>query len=34
VTKSIPAYEIHAGNPATFVRRRMFGTSSDSLVGR
>lgn len=24
VTKSIPAYEIHAGNPARFVKRRVF----------
>jgi putative colanic acid biosynthesis acetyltransferase WcaF len=24
VTKSIPGYEIHAGNPASFVRRRSF----------
>jgi putative colanic acid biosynthesis acetyltransferase WcaF len=26
VTKSIPGYEIHAGNPAVFVRRRSFST--------
>ena len=28
VTKSIPEYEIHAGNPARFVRRRLFHDSS------
>lgn len=27
VTRSIPAYEIHAGNPASFVRRRVIGDS-------
>jgi len=29
VTKSIPEYEIHAGNPARFVRRRLFGVAAD-----
>jgi acetyltransferase-like isoleucine patch superfamily enzyme len=24
VTKSIPAFEIHSGNPAHFVKRRIF----------
>jgi acetyltransferase-like isoleucine patch superfamily enzyme len=28
ITKSIGAYEIHAGNPATFVRLRRFVTST------
>jgi len=29
VTKSIPEYEIHAGNPARFVRRRLLGVAAD-----
>lgn len=29
VTKNIPGYEIHAGNPASFVRRRKFDTAED-----
>ena len=29
VTKSIPEYEIHAGNPAGFVRRRLFEAAAD-----
>jgi putative colanic acid biosynthesis acetyltransferase WcaF len=33
VTKNIPEYEIHAGNPARFVRRRLLRTPFN-LVGR
>jgi putative colanic acid biosynthesis acetyltransferase WcaF len=28
VTKNIPGYEVHAGNPATFVKHRRVGTAS------
>ena len=31
VTKDIPAYEIHAGNPARFVRRRVIVTREDAM---
>ncbi len=32
VTKSIPAYEIHGGNPAVFVKRRKFRSELQRLV--
>jgi putative colanic acid biosynthesis acetyltransferase WcaF len=32
VTKSIPAYEIHAGNPATFARQRVFQNSERRIA--
>ncbi len=31
VTKSIPAFEIHAGNPACFVKQRVFQAASNHL---
>ena len=34
VTKSIPEYEIHAGNPATFARRRSFHDVSEVVKQR
>jgi putative colanic acid biosynthesis acetyltransferase WcaF len=34
VTKSIPAFEIHSGNPARFVKRRFFRQSADSSADR
>lgn len=32
ITKNIPAYEVHAGNPAAFVRRRHIRTSQPESV--
>lgn len=32
VTKRIPAWEIHAGNPASFIRRRIIGTAEKHQV--
>jgi putative colanic acid biosynthesis acetyltransferase WcaF len=32
VSKNIPAYEIHAGNPSEFVRRRQIGTLKSQLT--
>lgn len=32
VTKDIPEYEIHAGNPAAFVRRRRFKSTQEHML--